>query len=141
MKRELFIQYALQFVGAPYRFGSNGPGDWDCSGLVLEFCRACGLNPPQRDMSAQMIHDWVIKLRNFNQGVPVGTFLFYGKSNKEINHVALLLDAQTLIEAGGGDATTTNLQAAQARGWAMVRLRKIGHRRDLVAQHNPGMVL
>ena len=142
MRQGLFTQYALRFVGAPYRFGSNGPIAWDCSSFVLELLKALGANPTKRDMTAQDIHDWASSMASSSaMQAKAGTLVFYGRSLALVTHVAMLLSPGFLIEAGGGDATTRTLQDAENRGWAMVRVRPFGHRPDYLTHINLHLVL
>lgn len=56
-------EYALKFVGRLYIWGGDGSGrcagGFDCSGLVLECLWALGILP-QKDMTAQGIHDAIM---------------------------------------------------------------------------------
>lgn len=140
MNVDLFRLYALQFVGDSYRFGSNGPTDWDCSGFVLELLKASGLKPPQKDMSAQAIYNWIGTIQTpVAKTLDTGTLLFFGKDTQSINHIAMMLDPKTMIEAAGGDSTTLTLADAKAKGWAMVRCRPFGYRSDFLTFYNPGL--
>ena len=60
--------------------------------------------------------------------------LFFGKSKHNISHVAMVFDRRhnLMIEAGGGDSRTVNINMAHAQG-AMVRIRPISSRKDLVS--------
>lgn len=141
MKREMFTRYALQFVGTPYIYASNGPLSFDCSGFVLELLKCAGFNPPMKDMNSQQMYTWISGLQNPSiKKVDCGTILFYGPNNHSISHVAMMLDHQTIIEAGGGDSTTVDLKAARNMGWAMVRIRQFGHRKDFIGGYNPGFI-
>ena len=44
-----YLDYALRFIGRPYIWGGDGSGKthggFDCSGLVLEALKACGIIP------------------------------------------------------------------------------------------------
>jgi len=143
MIESLFVNYALQFVGQPYRFGSNGPLSWDCSGLALELIRAVGKeSPPRRDMTAQELYGW---LKKFNKSQITeswaGKFYFYGTNKEAITHIAVTISPQHLIEAGGGNATTKTIYDAERLGWAMVRVRHINHRKDLLEVIDPGWIV
>lgn len=49
------INFALDQVGKPYVFGSQGPDTWDCSGLVSKAWKAAGVNDvyPQTEVLAR----------------------------------------------------------------------------------------
>lgn len=40
------VQFALQFQGAPYRFGGNTPDGWDCSGFTQYVFKHFGVDMP-----------------------------------------------------------------------------------------------
>jgi cell wall-associated NlpC family hydrolase len=126
--------YAKALVGIPYIYGGSSPlVGFDCSGLVLELLMAVGLWKPGTDATAQGIFNHFTALgRVATSSADLGALAFYGKSIAAITHVGLCLNDQLMIEAGGGDSTTVNREAAVRRG-ACVRIRPIKARRDLVA--------
>ncbi len=128
---EFIIEYALSFLGVPYKFGANSrlEGGIDCSGLSCELARASGLIGKE-DMSAQMFHDFLWKQGSPDVWKP-GSYAFYGKSASEITHVAFCLNDKLMIEAGGGRSTTKTIEEAAALN-AQVRVRPIRYRGDLV---------
>jgi cell wall-associated NlpC family hydrolase len=137
---EPIFHYAISLVGKPYRWGgSNALIGFDCSGLVLELLAAQGKWNHRQDASSQGIYD---HFKNSSNGETkgFGTLYFYGKSIKQITHIAFGLDDKTMIEAGGGDSTTVSETAARERG-AVVRLRPWNYRRDLVAFLNPNSLV
>jgi cell wall-associated NlpC family hydrolase len=42
------VAYAVAQLGKPYRFGTTGPGSFDCSGLTLAAFRTIGVTLPHR---------------------------------------------------------------------------------------------
>lgn len=132
---DILRAYALSFLGTPYKFGgANRLTGLDCSELVQEILRSVGLDPPG-DQTAQALFDHFSTNGEWNRH-GAGALAFYGKDAKHITHVAMMLDQFRIIEAGGGDGTTTTLEAAASRG-AMVRIRLLKHRGDLVAVIRP----
>ncbi len=133
MDTQLLKTYALSFLGKPYFYGGDDPiSGFDCSGLVSELMRAAGLVPWNWRSNAQGIYDALNG--NGMRGNPtcLGALVFFGPSEKSINHVGFCVDSHTMVEAGGGDSnTTTGAKASQTN--AFVRLRPIRFRRDLVA--------
>jgi cell wall-associated NlpC family hydrolase len=129
----LFRDYALAYVGLPYRWGGNDAIDgFDCSGLTIELLQAAGVLGPHVDDTAQGL------LKRFPLAAPqpsLGVLLFFGTSQKA-THVAVALSRQSFLEAGGGGSQTTSAAAA-ARDNAYVRVRPIGWRKDLVAMRMP----
>lgn len=131
-------EYARCFIGKAYLWGNEGPAGFDCSGLVQEILRSRGIDPPG-DQTAQMLHDYfktqsgvmILASPVLSQARP-GALVFYGKDASKITHVALIIDPGQVIEAGGGGADTTTLEAAQRRS-AMVRVRPWNYRKDFVS--------
>jgi cell wall-associated NlpC family hydrolase len=132
---ELLIQYALSFVGKEYRWGGDDPiHGWDCSGLVQELLASVGMDPPG-DQTAQALFDHFEKVSEWNR-YGAGALVFYGKSVREITHVAMMVDSYRIIEAGGGGSATVSSEVA-ARQNAYVRIRHISRRKDIVALLRP----
>ena len=127
--------YALQFVGTPYRWGGDDPMDgFDCSGFVQELLASCGIDPPA-DQTAQGLYNHFEKLGGYNKH-GCGALAFYGKSVTQITHVALMIDPYRIVEAGGGGSKTLTRQDAAAQN-AYVRVRLLNARGDLVAVIKP----
>lgn len=133
---KLLTEYALKFVGCPYLYGSNSAiMGLDCSGFVLELLRSVGLWN-NSDATAQDIYNKFDKIGAHTSTIQAGHLLFFGKSYKEISHVAMALDPYRMIEAGGGDSSTKTVSEAAKRN-AMVRIRLIKQRSDLVSVIKP----
>jgi cell wall-associated NlpC family hydrolase len=126
-------EYALKFVGRPYIWGGDGSGKYgggfDCSGLVLECLWALGILP-QKDMTAQGLND-VLYGMGWRHGLcrKPDDILFFGKDTKHITHVAIAIDRDLMVEAGGGGSKCTSPE----KSTGMVRVRPIASRKDLVA--------
>lgn len=128
---QLLIDYAMRFVGTPYRYGGDDPmSGMDCSDMVQQVLAAAGIDPPG-DQNAQSLYDYFEKNGSYNK-YGAGALAFYGQSTTKISHIAFCIDQYRIIEAGGGDSTTTTLDAAIKRN-AFVRMRLIKHRTDLQA--------
>ncbi len=135
MTKENFIYSCLQFLKLPYIWGGDDPiKGFDCSGLAQEILAMIGLDP-SGDQNAQMLHDYFDPLSEAGPR-KTGTLYFYGKSKKEITHIAIGLDSMSVIEAGGGGSKTVNAEAAALQN-AYVRVRPFNRRTDLVAVLNP----
>jgi cell wall-associated NlpC family hydrolase len=131
---KLLIDYAMSFLGVPYVYGGNNRfTGLDCSGFVQEVIKSGGVILPS-DMSAQGLHDLFINAGCKRQA---GALAFFGKGPKEISHVALMVDGYRIIEAAGGDRTTRDFDEFKRRG-AMVRIRPLTHRTDLITVLWPG---
>ena len=132
---DLLIRYAMSFLGLPYRWGGENPlTGFDCSGLVQEILMSVGIDP-QGDQSAQGLHDWFAP-RSTHGAYSAGALAFYGPSLNQITHVAFMVDAYRVIEAGGGGSSTKTLTDATAQN-AVVRMRPVKHRKDFLVTLKP----
>ncbi len=97
---ETIVQFAKQFLGVPYLWGGTSAKGFDCSGFVQTVYRMVNIDLP-RD-SGQM----------FTVGTPVGSgkheedlipgdLIFFGKSRRRINHVAIYIGEGLYIHARG----------------------------------------
>ena len=110
-------------------------GGIDCSGFICEVLRSVGLVGNKEDLTAQDLFDKFE--RDGSNGVSgMGVLCFYGESVTKITHVSLMLDSFRIIEAGGGDSTTHKIEDASQRN-AMVRIRLVNYRGDLIAKIKP----
>lgn len=111
---------ALKMYGTPYVWGGNDMTTGvDCSGFVCEVARSVGLLGKQ-DLTAQMLHD---RFLNYKPGK--NTILFFGEDTDSITHVAIAINEEYMIEAGGEGRIETD------KGY--VRIRPISSRIDCVA--------
>lgn len=136
MTPEDFIAFCKTFLGLPYIWGADGPDAYDCSGLAQVLLARLGLDP----VGDQTAHDLYRHFQKPGHGSSVsiadcGCLAFYGKPRR-IGHIAICLDAQNMIEAGGGGSETTTVERAREQG-AKVRIRPIKRRSDLVALIRP----
>lgn len=137
MKKVLY-DYATSFLGTPYRWGGDDPiNGVDCSGLVIELLLAAGVLRRGYDAPSKALHKDLVRLGSLPVQTPdFGVCIFFGKSVETITHVGFCLNKFQMIEAGGGDATTTNPQAAAEKN-AFVRIRPVSWRSDCVAMVMP----
>lgn len=139
-KRELAVEHGMRFIGLPYYWGGQGPAGFDCSGLMVEMFRACGMFKRGEDLNAQGMYDrW--KMREVPPGgmIHQGCLVFYGRSTEHITHVEMVVgevehNSLILLGAVGGGSGTDTMEEAQARD-AMVTLRPA--RKDRVAVVDP----
>lgn len=131
MNPELLKAYALSFLGKPYLYGGDDPiFGLDCSGFVSELLRASGVIKWNERLNAQQLYN-LFHFQKFSSKPEFGALAFYGRSATAVSHVAFCLDSVTMIEAGGGDSTTTNMDLASRKN-AFVRMRPIEFRRDFL---------
>jgi cell wall-associated NlpC family hydrolase len=126
------INYAMQFVGTPYKWGGSTHDGIDCSGLVQELLMSVGMDPAG-DQTAQVLYDY-FKASPIERGP--GALVFYGKGPDSVSHVAMMIDEVRIIEAGGGGSQTLSRADAE-RDNAFVRVRPYNRRKDLVGIHMP----
>lgn len=133
MTGDLLVQYALRFVGLPYRWGGDDSIDgFDCSGFALEILAAFGFNLP--DQTAAGLYIWC-KTMGARPETRPGALAFYGKQGK-ISHVGVVINKDLMVEAGGGGAAVTSKDLAASLN-AFVRIRPIRYRQDLVGCYYP----
>lgn len=129
-KIDLMIAYAFEFVGTMYRWGGSSPMEgFDCSGFCQELLMSIGIDP-RGDQTAQGLYNFLSK--HYPKGIDRGSVLFFGEATDKITHIAVAVDDDHMIEAGGGNSSTTNAQKAIIQQ-AFVRVRPIKNRSDLVA--------
>jgi cell wall-associated NlpC family hydrolase len=114
------IDYALCFVGVPYKWGGSTHDGID----------------PEGARTAQSIYDLYAPAAAVTPKPASGVLCFYGKDVKSITHIALMIDDNRIIEAGGGGSHTLSREDAE-RDMAFVRIRPYNRRKDLVAMLMP----
>ena len=99
---ERIIGFAQQQLGKPYIWGSTGPNGFDCSGLVLTSARRNGIALPRT--AREQVNVGVggrVGLRDLQRGDRV---YFDAGSRPGIDHTAIYLGNNRIIEANGGSA-------------------------------------
>jgi hypothetical protein len=91
------IDYALQFLNAPYLWGGKTIMGIDCSGLVQVVFAMCGIHL-QRDASDQVEKGLVV---DFISETKAGDLAFFENSEGKIIHVGILFNSHQLIHASG----------------------------------------
>jgi cell wall-associated NlpC family hydrolase len=132
------MDYAMQFVGVPYRWGGDDPMQgFDCSGLAQELLASVGEDPPGDQTAHTLYRHFKKHGRDWNDGQrpQAGCLAFYGSEYK-VTHVAMCIDDYRMIEAGGGGSNTTSVMLASSHN-AYVRIRPINSRSDLVSVIRP----
>ena len=133
---ERFYMYLLTFVGVPYRWGGgNMLQGYDCSGAVMEWLDYLDCAPPE-DMSAQGIYNHFKAKAGSKSETGIGSLVFYGKSETQITHVAMMIDKFRIIHFGGGDKTTLDVDTARMQG-AYGKISRMFYRKDVVEVLRP----
>ncbi len=88
---DVAVQTALAQLGKPYRWGGNGPGSYDCSGLTSYAWRAAGVSLP-RTSRAQ----YGATRRISRSELQPGDLVFY---HSPISHVAMYIGNGQVVEA------------------------------------------
>jgi len=88
------VAYAAAQLGVPYRWGGEGPGGFDCSGLVQAAYRAAGVRLPR---VAQAQYD-AGPAAPAGVAVP-GDLVFFGRSPSSVGHVGLVVASGLMIDA------------------------------------------
>lgn len=135
---EIIYDYAISLVGQPYLWGGDDPiYGFDCSGLVNELLKSCGMLPRAADLNSQSLLNMLKNANIYPTNVAeIGTLAFYGADENSITHVAFCLNEELCIEAGSGNSSTVTKDIA-AKQNAYVRIRPIRYRTDLVSIYTP----
>jgi cell wall-associated NlpC family hydrolase len=138
MSKQVILNYVYSFLGTPYRWGGDDPiVGIDCSGLVIEVLKAAGVFRKPYDNTAQgLFRDLSLAGAQLTKQPEELCLAFYGKSDKEINHVGICVSPTQIIEAGGGGSKVIDIKTA-ADANAYVRVRPIDHRSDIVGILKP----
>jgi cell wall-associated NlpC family hydrolase len=89
------VAFALAQLGTPYRWGAEGAGGFDCSGLVQAAYAAAGLELPR---IAQAQYDADPLLPAGAQLEP-GDLVFFGSSRSDVTHVGIVVGDGQMVDA------------------------------------------
>lgn len=135
--KENTYNLAMSFLNKPYIWGGKNPiFGMDCSGLVCELLQSLGLIKSNDEHNAQSLCALFMKDSEETKTPSFGSLIFYGKEIQSITHVGFGLNDLQMIEAGGGGASTVNMDVAEKTN-AYVKIRPFNHRSDLVTILNP----
>jgi cell wall-associated NlpC family hydrolase len=89
------VAWALDQLGTPYRWGGEGDGGFDCSGLVQAAFAAAGVALPR---VAQDQYDAGPLLPS---GTPLepGDLVFFGTSPRGVDHVGIVVRVGEMVDA------------------------------------------
>jgi cell wall-associated NlpC family hydrolase len=89
------VAFALRQLGKPYRWGSEGPGAFDCSGLTWAAWRAAGVTIP-RTAAGQLT-----SLPRARGRLRPGDLVIYASRGPSRRHVAMVVGRGRMVEALG----------------------------------------
>jgi cell wall-associated NlpC family hydrolase len=95
------VRFALAQIGMPYLWGGEGPGGFDCSGLVQAAYQTAGIALPR---VAQQQYDAGPRLPP-GQAVQPGDLVFFGADTRHITHVGIVVGPGEMIDAPHAGAT------------------------------------
>lgn len=97
--RDRLVTTGLKFLGIPYIWGGTTPKGFDCSGLIQRIFRLHGVLLP-RDADLQARYG-----RRLPDSDPAnlasGNLMFFGQSDRQITHVAMVLPDGLFLHAYG----------------------------------------
>jgi cell wall-associated NlpC family hydrolase len=103
------VAFALGQRGKPYRWGAEGPGAYDCSGLTWAAWRAAGVTIP-RTAAGQLAG-----LRRVRGRLQPGDLVIYASRGPSRRHVAMVVGRGRIVEARN---RTTGVTGSRLRpGW------------------------
>lgn len=143
-RQETFVDTALKQNGAPYVWRGKGnlllspsgllvinpfadhyPSIFDCSGLVTYAAFEAGMPDYRASWWAQSMYTDLKPCRRED----FAALWFFGETPEKVSHVAIHCGANLLVQANGGDHTTTTPDLAWLRS-AMVRTRMNTREKD-----------
>ena len=139
--RQAAVDYALQFIGQPYRWGAyEGGGDdpilgFDCSGFTGEILKSVGKMGLHERLNSRQQHQRFIG--SLTKEPLAGCLIFFSKvPGGEIIHVEMCIDRFQRIGSSGGDSSTDTIVEAAVQN-AFVKLRPIYSRPNIVGIVDP----
>ena len=124
MINDVIVSNAKKYLGKPYVWGGDceAEGGYDCSGLVYNALKDSGIKCT-RDTAQGYYNKF-----QFNKGKAseAGCLLFFGKTKKNITHVAISLGGGMMIESIGNKSNNKN---NKGRG---VTISKLNRRLDFL---------
>ena len=95
------VRFALAQIGTPYLWGGEGPGGFDCSGLVQAAYQTAGIVLPR---VAQQQYDAGPHLQP-GEALAPGDLVFFGSDTQHVSHVGILVGPGEMVDAPHAGAT------------------------------------
>jgi len=95
--RSALVEYGMNYFNAPYLWGGRSPFGIDCSGLVQNLYKMCGITIP-RDASEQVKTG---EFFSFVEEALPGDLAFFDNEEGAITHVGLIWEKGRIIHASG----------------------------------------
>ena len=108
------IELAKRFVGLPYLWGGRSSFGFDCSGFTQMLVRSRGLEMP-RDADKQAA--WSGVTRVGRKDLQPGDLLFFGSSEKDINHTAMYIGDGQFVQAATNDHPVVQISRLDDEPW------------------------
>lgn len=97
------LGYARRWLGVPYRYGSNGPGSFDCSGFTRFVYRSIGYNLPRSSVDQSRIGSRI----NRSELLPGDLVFFHTRGGPGVTHVGIYIGQGYFIHASSGRGHVT----------------------------------
>jgi hypothetical protein len=118
------VDYALQFQGVPYRYGSASPQEgFDCSGFVKYVYEQNGVQLPR---TVKEMANVLTPVPNSN--IHSGDLLFFNTSGDSISHVGIYMNGMEFIHAPSSKTGKVTISSLKNNYW---RDRFVNARRPL----------
>ena len=107
------ISVARQQIGKPYKYGANGPGSFDCSGLMeYIFKNGANITLPRNSKAQAGVGKAVSK-----SNLQPGDLIFFNTSGSGISHVGIYIGNDEMIHAPSSGKTISIVKITQSY-WA-----------------------
>jgi len=107
------VDYALQFQGAPYRYGSASPEEgFDCSGFVKYVYEQNGVQLPR---TVKEMANSLTPVSNNN--IHSGDLLFFNTSGDSISHVGIYMNGMEFIHAPSSKTGKVTISSLKNNYW------------------------
>jgi cell wall-associated NlpC family hydrolase len=108
------IELAKRFMGLPYLWGGTSSFGFDCSGFTQMLVRARGVEMP-RDADKQAAWSGVTRVER--KDLQPGDLLFFGSSEKDINHTGMYIGDGQFIQAATNDHPVIQIGRLDDQPW------------------------